>query len=92
MQIDVDKDMELNSDDADDLTEEVDEYQHGMRRFIRTRGITIENLGSDVADPKNTFDVPTGRPVPQGPERLSKAEAFRYFPKAAGSARDIQGT
>lgn len=57
VQIDVDKDMSLESDDLNDLSDEVEEYQHGQRRFIRTRGVKIENLGSDVADPKGTFDV-----------------------------------
>lgn len=55
MQIDIDKDMELDDDEADALSQEVEEYQHQQRRFIRTRGVKIENLGSDVADPRGTF-------------------------------------
>lgn len=57
MQIDVDKDMEMNPEDADNLSAEIDEYQHGQRRFIRTRGVKVENLGSDFADPKSAADV-----------------------------------
>lgn len=57
MQVDVDKDMELAEDDAANLEEEVDEYEHGIRRILRTRGVKVTNLGSNVADPKNTFGV-----------------------------------
>lgn len=57
MQVDVDKDMELAPEDAADLSDEIDEYQHQLRRVIRTRGVKISNLGSDVADPKNEFGV-----------------------------------
>lgn len=55
MQVDVDKDMELEEGDAADLTTEIEEYQHGLRRFMRTRGVKVTNLGSDVADPKGVF-------------------------------------
>jgi hypothetical protein len=56
MQIDVDKDMDFTDDDADNLSAELDEYQDKLRRFIRTRGVKINNLGSDVADPRGTYD------------------------------------
>lgn len=57
MQVDVDKEMELDESDADDLAAEIDEYQHQLRRVIRTRGVKITNLGSDIADPKSEFNV-----------------------------------
>ncbi len=57
MQFDVDKDMELSPDDAEDFSDEMDEYEHGLRRFIRTRGITVTPLGSDVPDPRGQFSV-----------------------------------
>lgn len=57
MQVDVDKEMELSEEDQNDLAEELDEYMHQLRRVIRTRGVKINNLGSDVADPKNEFGV-----------------------------------
>jgi hypothetical protein len=57
IQVDVDKDMTLAEDDADELADEVEEYQDGLRRFIRTRGVKIENLGSDPADPSKVFDA-----------------------------------
>ena len=54
---DVDSEMEMEENDAADLSDEIDEYQHGLRRFIRTRGVAIKNLGSKVADPRGAFDV-----------------------------------
>jgi hypothetical protein len=57
MQVDVDKEMDLNEEDAEDLSTEIEEYQHQLRRVIRTRGVKINNLGSDIADPKGVFSV-----------------------------------
>lgn len=57
MQIDIDKDAQLTEDDAQDLSDEVDEYQHELRRVLRTRGVTVKNLGGNTPDPKNTFDM-----------------------------------
>lgn len=53
----VKEDMDLNEDDAAALSDEVDEYLHGLRRVIRTRGVDVKSLGSDVADPRGAFDV-----------------------------------
>lgn len=57
MQADVDKDMSFTNDDAAKLTDEIDEYIHGLRRFIRTRGVKVSALGSDTPDPRGTFDI-----------------------------------
>lgn len=57
MQIDIDKDAQLTEDDAQDLSDEVDEYQHELRRVLRTRGVTVKPLGGQTPDPKNTFDM-----------------------------------
>lgn len=57
MQLDVDKEMELSPEDAKDLSDEVDEYVNNLRRIIRTRGIKINPLGGEIADPKGTVDV-----------------------------------
>src|SRR5690606_26347609 len=35
MQVDVDEEMELEPDSANALSEELDEFHHGLRRFIR---------------------------------------------------------
>lgn len=57
MQVDVDKDMELKEEDATALSEELDEFQHQLRRFVRTRGVKMNVLGADVADPRGVFET-----------------------------------
>lgn len=57
MQVDVDKEMDLRAEDAAALEEELNEFQHQLRRYVRTRGVTITPLGSDVADPRGVFEV-----------------------------------
>lgn len=57
MQMDIDKDMDLSVPDSEALADEVEEFQHQLRRFIRTRGVTMKNLGTDVADPRGQFEV-----------------------------------
>jgi hypothetical protein len=54
---DVDKDMDMDEEDETNLTAEMDEFQHDMRRFLRTRGVTVKDIGSKVADPRGAFDV-----------------------------------
>lgn len=60
LQMDVDKDMDLSEPDAAALADEAEEFQHQLRRIIRTRGVTMKSLGSDVADPRGSFDVVVG--------------------------------
>lgn len=55
MQAMIDPDMELDKDDEKNLSDEIDEYVHGMRRFIRTRGVELKSLGSETADPRGPF-------------------------------------
>lgn len=57
MHIDIDKDTELNEDDEQGLSDEIDEYQHELRRVIRTRGVKVNPLGGDVVDPRGAFNV-----------------------------------
>lgn len=57
LHVDVDKEVEMDPEDAASLADEVNEYQSELRRVIRTRGVTIKNLGSDVADPRGNFDM-----------------------------------
>lgn len=57
LHVDIDKDMELDPEDATQLSSEIQEYIDDQRRFIRTRGAKVTNLGTDVADPKGPFDV-----------------------------------
>ena len=55
IQFDLDKDSTLDPGDLEDFSDEIEEYMHGYRRYIRTQGITANVLGSDVADPSGSF-------------------------------------
>lgn len=57
LQANVDKDMEINPDDAAALSDEIDEYMHQLRRFIRTRGVDLQVLESKTPNPKEVFEM-----------------------------------
>lgn len=54
MHFDLDKDLNVKEDAKKALRTQIHEYEHDMRRFLLTRGVTVETLGSDVAN----FDKP----------------------------------
>lgn len=54
---DIDKEMEIDPADAADLADEIEEYQHQLRRMIRTRGVDLKVLESTVPNPKETFEM-----------------------------------
>ena len=49
-QFDLDKETELAPAEETKLSDEVDEFIHGLRRAVRTRGMKLQALGSDVAN------------------------------------------
>jgi hypothetical protein len=53
LQLDINKDLTVNPDDIKALEAQIDEWEHGMRRVLRTRGVNLETLASDVSDFKN---------------------------------------
>lgn len=57
LHFDVDKDAVLTPDEKAKITEQADEYQHQLRRFIQTRKVTVNELGSDVANFANPSDA-----------------------------------
>ena len=54
-QFDIDKKMALEEakDSLPALKEQVEKIEHNLSRYIRTRGVNINEVGSDVADFKN---------------------------------------
>jgi hypothetical protein len=55
-QFDLDKELELTPEAEAALKDETDEFAHGLKRMVRTRGVKMTTLGSDVAD----FKGPAG--------------------------------
>lgn len=57
IQADVDKEMELDPEDAAQLSSQIEEYQHQLRRILRTRGVSINTLDSQTPSPQQVFDM-----------------------------------
>ncbi len=60
MQANIDEEMEIDPADAAALSDEIEEYQHQLRRFIRTRGVDLKVLESSVPNPKEIYDMIMG--------------------------------
>jgi hypothetical protein len=50
LQLDLDPKTDLSAAGAENLKAEVEEYKHNISRILKTRGITANTLGSDVAN------------------------------------------
>lgn len=52
LHLDIDKDMALDAtkDTVEALKEQAEAYKHQLTRWLRTRGVKVETLGSDVAN------------------------------------------
>lgn len=51
-----DKDVEWGEAEQAQMAEQIEEMQHNLRRDMRLRGVTPQNLGGDVADPASHID------------------------------------
>lgn len=47
----------LEAAEEDTMSDEVAEYMHGLKDFIRVKGVDVENLSGLVASPKDHFDI-----------------------------------
>jgi hypothetical protein len=52
-----DPDTTIEGQELEDLKDEVEEYVHSLRRYMRLKGISVENLAQQVADPSNHVSV-----------------------------------
>jgi len=69
-QFDLDPTVNLEPAEIAALEAEVDEYNHGLKRILRTRGMKINSLGSDVANFSGSVDsiiaqISAGTGIPQ---------------------------
>lgn len=53
----LDKDAVLGKQGRPDLEDEIEDYMHGLRRYMLLEGMSIENLEMQVADPSNHFGI-----------------------------------
>lgn len=52
-----DPEYKLGKGVEDKLKEQLDEYEHNLRRFIVSEGVDLESLAQQIADPKGHVDV-----------------------------------
>lgn len=52
-----DKDVEFEEGDKAEMADQLEEMQHGLRRFLRLRGMTTESMAATVSDPSNHVSV-----------------------------------
>ena len=55
IQFDVDKDSDLSDEDEDEFADEISEYMHNLKRYIRTRGVTANVLESNIASIEDKY-------------------------------------
>lgn len=70
LQLNIDPSIKAGPEDLAKMTEEIDEYVDGFRRIVRTRGVEMKPLGSDVANFGPSVDaliglISAGTGIPQ---------------------------
>jgi len=53
----VDKDFQMTPKTKADLKEQIDEYEHNLRRILVNEGVDLKALAQQIADPINHVDV-----------------------------------
>jgi hypothetical protein len=53
----VDKDYSMTQATKDDLKEQIDEYENGLRRILVNEGIDLKALAQQIADPTGHVDI-----------------------------------
>jgi hypothetical protein len=56
-QANVDKDFSMTPATKEDVKDQMDEYEHGLRRFLINQGIDLKALQQQIEDPKNHVDI-----------------------------------
>ncbi len=57
IQFDLDKELELTPEDEAAFSDEIEEYFLGLKRYIKTKGITTKVLGSETPDPRGAAET-----------------------------------
>jgi hypothetical protein len=57
MQVNVDPETAMSPEDMKALQTEVEEWQHELRRFVRTRGVEMKPLTSNYPNPTQVFNM-----------------------------------
>lgn len=60
LHLNIDPEIEIKDPEVEDLKKQVDEWEHGLRRVFRTRGVEVGALNSEVSDFKNQIAAIVG--------------------------------
>lgn len=52
-----DEGAQMGDTELEDLKTEIEEYMHGLKRYIRLRNMSVEDLALQVADPSNHVSI-----------------------------------
>jgi len=53
----VDPEYTLSTEDEDALEEQIEQFEHNLKRIFYNEGVSLETLAQQVSDPKNHVDV-----------------------------------
>lgn len=53
----LDPEYQLTEETKEDLKDQIDEYEHNLRRFLINEGVDLESLAQQIADPSPHFQV-----------------------------------
>jgi hypothetical protein len=53
----VDKEFSMTPQTKEDLKEQIDEYEHNLRRILINEGVDLKALAQQISDPKNHVEV-----------------------------------
>ncbi len=53
----LDSEADPTPQDMSDLEDEIEEYVHGFKRYLRTRGMQVEQLSAQLADPSGHMQI-----------------------------------
>lgn len=56
-QLDLSPEARMSNVEKDELKGEIEAYIHRLQRFVRTRGVKMNTLASDVPDPRGNFEA-----------------------------------
>lgn len=70
VQFDIDPTLDVGQPEKDAMKAQLEEYEHDLRRYLLTRGMTINQLGSEVTDFKSPVEsiislISAGTGIPQ---------------------------
>jgi uncharacterized protein len=80
-------------DDPDAVSDEIENYLHGLQRFIRTQGMTVTPLGADMVDPSGLFGIEISLIAAAAniPQRFLIGSAAGALASAAEDAKQLAG-